>query len=1252
MKKKCVKYPILIIVNFIISASLIAQNVNFVPGEFLVKMKPNNKSTKNSLKKQLRANTLKIVPKLDMEVWQLDSVNDLASIQTLINQYVNHPEVDFIEPNYIWSVNDSIPNDPNFSKQWGLYNTEQTIRGIRGYEDVDIDLQGALCMDLTLNEVVVGILDTGIDWKHEDLVDNIWNNLGEDADGDGKVLEKINGAWMFDPDDENGVDDDGNGYIDDFIGWDFVNGDNNPYDGNSHGTHCAGTIGASVNNNIGIAGVAPNVKLAALKFLADNGKGSTTAAIEALSYAIDMGIPITNNSWGSYSYSYALYEAIQHAENTNHLFIAAAGNYSTNNDQYAFYPASYVNENIVSVASINNRGQLSDFSNYGLISVDITAPGKHIFSCVPGNLYAYKSGTSMAAPHVTGICTWLKGIDLNIDYSTVKSTLINSTANTGYVNLEAALIDLEETPCYKVLPPCDRNADSLVLVALYNSISNITDSTNWRLQNSISDWGGVQFNELGCVKGIRLYNAGLSGTLPPEIGNFSSIKYLRFDGGQQLSGPIPEEIGNLQSLKELELFVPNNSGNIPEEIYNLSSLKRLLLWGPFTGSISSKIGQLTKLEKLLIGAGFGNRELINLTGEIPTEIGSLTNLTELGFAYQTFSGGVPSTISELTNLEDLYLRDNHLSGDIGWLANLTSIRSVDILDNQFTGAIPPGIGNFKHLVNLLLGNNGLTGTIPSEICNCNYLESIFLGNSQLTGSLPACFGYLSELHNLSVYSNELTGNIPAELGFLTKLSNLYLNDNELDGSVPLTLGNLQQLTEIDFSNNNLNGCFPDQLSSLCHINLNNDVVNNGNTFNALWEDFCNNGNGSCGSEINKVWPGDFNHNGKAEVTDILYWGLAFGNTGPARPNAVTDWQGQDVESWENTVKDINGKHQDGDGNGIIDIADLNVLKQNFDLLHNFSLPENFQDILVFNFNRNFESSVANDNPDIIEYELYIKDTGSSAVNVHGFSASISFGHISVDSAYINLDNTIFQGQHYVEHFDKNNNQLHFGLTKTDGFDTDINNNDVTMRLMVEVIAGDTGTGNSFGLEIYGNTVNTNAKISGSIGSTFYDVLGSTEPSENNIVLNGSSTHVNCYQKGSAKILATGGSGNYWYEWDTGETTQEINNLSPGIYGVKVCDKNNGVEEKASIEVFQSLIPIYDAQGILNNCSNNALCPSLINFEKYLPIGNHRAGRIILTNANSNNGGKVELFAGERIKFSSGFTTRNLISFSAKIQACE
>ena len=359
----------------------------------------------------------------------------------------------------VYSVN-LVPDDPKFA-DGSLYGLTR--------------IQAPLAWDTTTGSptVVVAGIDTGIDYTHEDLYLNIWINQREipvsrranlaDTDGDGLItfrdlndpvnrgpgkandvdnngridardilapmqrllIDTGNGGW------DDDTDADANGYADDLVGWNFVNNTNRPFDDHGHGTHTAGTIGALGNNGTGVTGVNWAVRIMPLKFLDANGSGTDEAAIAAIRYAADNGARVSNNSWGGYfgAAGDTLYQAIEYAGTKGHLFVAAAGNDGLNNDTspYRSFPASYDLPNIISVAATDAKDNRPRWSNYGKASVDLGAPGVGIWSTVPGG-YVPASGTSMAAPHVTGAAALILAEHPGLSADQVK-TLILSTAD-------------------------------------------------------------------------------------------------------------------------------------------------------------------------------------------------------------------------------------------------------------------------------------------------------------------------------------------------------------------------------------------------------------------------------------------------------------------------------------------------------------------------------------------------------------------------------------------------------------------------------------------------------------------------------------------------------------------------------------------------------------------------------------------------------------------------------------------------------
>lgn len=473
----------------ILGFGLIAQAANYKPGDYLVKLKTNTNATQAL---SLLSSQGAQVQKLSSGNWvRIQVPQDKAHVLTL-SQLNSVSAVEYAQPNYLLTIsaswkqrlaeigsqlaanpmsiedlfkpvppdNPAIPaasqasgsgTDPEATKQWGMK---------------DAGVEAAWSVTAGKSDVVVAVLDTGVDYTHEDLVHNMWRNPGEtglDANGKDKS--------------SNGIDDDGNGYIDDIVGWDFASKDNKPYDfttslldmlmggGNpGHGTHCAGNVAARAKNGKGIFGVAPNVKIMALRFITEKGQGTTADAIEAINYSVKMGAKISSNSWGSEGggdpndpENLALIEAIKKSEDAGVLFIAAAGNgrvqgqeakgYDNDTDSKPAVPASYDMDIIVSVAALDVNGNLGKFSNWGRNTVDIGAPGVNVHSTVPGG---YQSvilkkgfltqeditwdGTSMATPHVAGAAALYWSKHPNKTWQEVKSALLASVRPTSSVN--------------------------------------------------------------------------------------------------------------------------------------------------------------------------------------------------------------------------------------------------------------------------------------------------------------------------------------------------------------------------------------------------------------------------------------------------------------------------------------------------------------------------------------------------------------------------------------------------------------------------------------------------------------------------------------------------------------------------------------------------------------------------------------------------------------------------------------------------
>ncbi|MDC9514776.1 S8 family serine peptidase [Pseudoalteromonas sp. CST5] len=389
------------------------------------------------------------------------------STKEAIARLKSHQAIEYVEPDYQVSIAQT-PDDPRFDELWGLNNDGQT----GGTADADIDAVEAWDISTGSRDVVVGVIDTGIDYSHSDLASNMWVNSSE-VPGDG-------------------IDNDGNGFVDDVHGINAITNSGDPMDDEGHGTHVSGTIGASGNNATGVVGVNHEVSLVGCKFLDAAGNGSTSDAIKCIDYMVGLknagvNLRVLNNSWGGGGYSQALADAIASSEAADLMFVAAAGNDTIDNDVNPHYPSNYENASVLSVASTDQTDNISWFSHYGLTSVDMGAPGSAILSTTPGESYASYSGTSMATPHVAGAAALVLSINPELNTQELKELLMSSgDANAALqgvtvagtrLNVNQALIDADPTPGFKI------SADPLTQQIVAGQATNYTFTIG-----SIAQW--------------------------------------------------------------------------------------------------------------------------------------------------------------------------------------------------------------------------------------------------------------------------------------------------------------------------------------------------------------------------------------------------------------------------------------------------------------------------------------------------------------------------------------------------------------------------------------------------------------------------------------------------------------------------------------------------------------------------------------------------------------------------------------------
>ncbi|GAA4863949.1 S8 family peptidase [Luteimonas vadosa] len=394
-------------------------------GEVLVKFRDgSNAASQDAVRRGLGAQKIRTVRGGNAKVGELALMRlpRGLDVATAVRAIQNDTSVEYAEPNWIYQ-HAAVSNDTYYTNGslWGMYGDATSPANQYGSQAGEAWAAG----HTSCGNVVVGVIDEGIYTQHEDLAANIWVNPHDPVDG---------------------IDNDGNGYVDDVNGWDFEGGSNNVNSGGSgddHGTHVAGTIAGVGGNGKGVAGVCwSGVKLISARFLGRRG-GSTADAISAIDYFNDLktrhglNLVATNNSWGGGGFSQALQDAIGRADSAGILFIAAAGNSGANNDTTASYPSNYPNPNIIAVAALTSSGALASYSQYGAVTVDIGAPGSGIWSTVPkstkGKLvsgYASYNGTSMATPHVTGAAALYRSARPGASAADVKAAILGTAVTT------------------------------------------------------------------------------------------------------------------------------------------------------------------------------------------------------------------------------------------------------------------------------------------------------------------------------------------------------------------------------------------------------------------------------------------------------------------------------------------------------------------------------------------------------------------------------------------------------------------------------------------------------------------------------------------------------------------------------------------------------------------------------------------------------------------------------------------------------
>jgi subtilisin family serine protease len=400
-------------------------------------------------------------------------IREGQTVEEAVKEYGKFPEVEYAEPNYIIKAEAVNPSDTNFSNLWGLHNIAQTVNGNAGTSDSDIDAPEAWEFTTGSSSVVVAVIDSGVDYNHPDLDGNIWTNSSESIDG---------------------VDNDGNGYIDDIRGWDFVENDNSPIGYNDHGTHIAGIIGAEGDNGEGVTGVAWNVMIMPVRTLDFEGLGYVSDGIAGIEYAILNGAQIINYSIGSNYFNQAVYDTISLANDSNILFVTSAGNSGVDNETVDHYPSDYDLANIIAVAATDQNDNLASFSNYGVVSVDIAAPGVDIQSTIPARetIYttSFESGTTGWTTVTWSGYTW--GYSSNFSVTGTQSFSDGSELGVNY---------LSNTYAEGYSPSIDLTAKSGCKLSSWLAYSTEPDNDFFY----ISGWNGSAWSYIDIFSGDYFY---------------------------------------------------------------------------------------------------------------------------------------------------------------------------------------------------------------------------------------------------------------------------------------------------------------------------------------------------------------------------------------------------------------------------------------------------------------------------------------------------------------------------------------------------------------------------------------------------------------------------------------------------------------------------------------------------------------------------------------------------------------------------
>jgi len=664
-------------------------------------------------------------------------------------------------------------------------------------------------------EVLIAIVDTGVDIAHPDLRDNLWTNPNETPG--------------------NGLDDDGNGFTDDAHGWSFTEDSPDPYGdgtGSDHGTAVAGVAAAATDNARGIAGASWNAAFMPVRTACEGSAETLCHTNKGVLYAALNGADIITASFGGSVYSETEALVIQAALEAGALVVAAAGNSEKDNDAAPYYPASY--PSVLSVGGTKKDSQENVY-NYGR-SVNVYAPAEAIEATAPGGGYARWSGTSFSVPLVAGVAALAKTANPQLGPEALREQVRLTADKTSdehahaFVNAWRAATEAPR-PAIRIaavngrayrgehvnLPGADTSSVRITFANAHGDARDVAVRFEAGAAYARIAPASVRLGRLARGDTASVDVSLLLGADRPAVGAFPLTAQVMADAFVDEPDLVRLRAGRFANAQDSLALVAfyhaaggedwrDRTGWLEEPVMGWHGVTlneegrvvRLeMIFNNLTGHLSSQLGRLTELEYLYLVSN-------NLGGSIPASLGRLSRLQDLRLHRNDFTGSIPPELGSLAELEILVLQSNDLTGSIpASLGRLAKLKELWLSWNGLTGPVPPELGNLAELEILNFQFNGLTGPVPASLGRLAKLKQLWLSWNGLTGPVPAALGNLAELELLVLQFNGLTGPVPAWLGELSRLKQIWLTDNAFTGSIPPALGNPANLEVLGLSANPL-----------------------------------------------------------------------------------------------------------------------------------------------------------------------------------------------------------------------------------------------------------------------------------------------------------------------------------------------------------------------------------------------------------------------------------------------------------------